>query len=297
MKKNSLFSIMIATVILFSSCATTVSVKKIQPANFDIKDAKSIAILPFETSAPTGSDFSKNLNSFISIIDAIVSLDSATSEQNYIVSYLEDKIADGVIESNHFQLIDGRSVKSALAKGLPSPADIYIVGYIHNFESDIDKDYEKDEEDGEVEVSYQREVSYNISYQVINAKTHVVLGNKQEYVSGYSSRTNHRHNLESAFDITQSRINSVARKVIYNIQIKSTMSGKNFELALNRLSSLIARIIKKTEATRFKPKQLATIIYNSLKTSSTNEITQTDKFIESKAYDMVIKNLKLSNSK
>ena len=86
-------------------------------------------------------------------------------------------------------------------------------------------------------------------------------------------------------------------KVIYNIQIKSTMSGKNFELALNRLSSLITRIIKKTEATRFKPKQLATIIYNSLKTSSTNEIAKTDKFIESKAYEMVVKNLKLSNSK
>ena len=86
-------------------------------------------------------------------------------------------------------------------------------------------------------------------------------------------------------------------KVIYNIQIKSTMGGKNFELALNRLSSLIARIIKKTEATRFKPKQLATILYNSLKTSSANEIAKTDKFIESKAYDVVIKNLKLSNSK
>lgn len=86
-------------------------------------------------------------------------------------------------------------------------------------------------------------------------------------------------------------------KVIYNIQIKSTMSGKNFELALNRLSSLITRIIKKTEATRFKPKQLATIIYNSLKTSSTNEIAKTDKFIESKVHEMVVKNLKLSNSK
>ncbi len=218
MKKNSLFSIMIATVILFSSCATTVSVKKIQPANFDIKNAKSIAILPFETSEPSSLNFSDNINLFLGILDAIVSYDSAINEQKYIVSYLEDKIADGVIESNHFQLIDGRAVKSALSKGLPSPADIYIVGYIHNFESDIDKDYEKDEEDGEVEVSYQRKVSYNISYQVINAKTHVVLGNKQEYVSGYSSRTSHRHNLESAFDITQSRINSVARKVIYNIQ-------------------------------------------------------------------------------
>ena len=41
-------------------------------------------------------------------------------------------------------------------------------------------------------------------------------------------------------------------KVIYNIQIKSTMSGKNFELALNRLSLLITRIIKKTEAGLFK---------------------------------------------
>lgn len=86
-------------------------------------------------------------------------------------------------------------------------------------------------------------------------------------------------------------------KVIYNIQIKSTISGKNFELALNSLSLLIDRIIKKTEADSFKPNQLAEIIYNSLKTSSTNEIMDTEKFIESKAYDIVIKNLKLSNSK
>lgn len=218
MKKNSLFSIMIATVILFSSCATTVSVKKIQPANFDIKNAKSIAILPFETSEPSSLNFSDNINLFLGILDAIVSYDSAINEQKYIASYLEDKIADGVIESNHFQLIDGRAVKSALSKGLPSPADIYIVGYIHNFESDIDKDYEKDEEDGEVEVSYQREVSYNISYQVINAKNHTVLGNDQEYISGYSSSASQLYNLESAFDITKYKLDSLARRIIYNIQ-------------------------------------------------------------------------------
>lgn len=218
MKKNSLFSIMIATVILFSSCATTVSVKKIQPANFDIKNAKSIAILPFETSEPSSLNFSDNINLFLGILDAIVSYDSAINEQKYIASYLEDRIADGIIESNHFQLIDGRAVKSALSKGLPSPADIYIVGYIHNFESDIDKDYEKDEEDGEVEVSYQREVSYKISYQVINAKNHTVLGNDQEYISGYSSSASQLYNLESAFDITQYKLDSLARRIIYNIQ-------------------------------------------------------------------------------
>lgn len=82
--------------------------------------------------------------------------------------------------------------------------------------------------------------------------------------------------------------------VIYNIQIKSTMSGKNFELALNRLLSLLSRMIKRADAARFKPKQLANIMYNALKTTSTNNIVATEKFIESAAYEQVRKNLKLS---
>lgn len=82
--------------------------------------------------------------------------------------------------------------------------------------------------------------------------------------------------------------------IIYNIQIKSTSGGKNFELALNRLLSLLIRIIRKTESTRFKPKQLAQMMYNSLKTTSANDIARTENFIESKAYEMVLKNLKLS---
>ena len=82
--------------------------------------------------------------------------------------------------------------------------------------------------------------------------------------------------------------------IIYNIQIKSTSSGKNFELALNRLLSLLTRMIHKTESSRFKPKQLAQMMYNSLKTTSANDIVRTENFMESKAYEMVLKNLKLS---
>lgn len=83
-------------------------------------------------------------------------------------------------------------------------------------------------------------------------------------------------------------------KVIYNIQIKSTMKGKNFELALSRLLSLVTRMINQTEKARFKPKQLAKLMYNSLKTTSSNNVEQSGKFIESEAYNMVRKNLKLS---
>lgn len=82
--------------------------------------------------------------------------------------------------------------------------------------------------------------------------------------------------------------------IIYNIQIKSTSGGKNFELALNRLLSLLTRIIRKTESARFKPKQLAQMMYNSLKTTSANQTARTENFLESKAYDMVLRNLKLN---
>lgn len=85
-------------------------------------------------------------------------------------------------------------------------------------------------------------------------------------------------------------------KVIYNIQIKSTSEGKNFELALTRLLSLVSRMIKKTEAARFKPKQLANLMYNSLKTSSSNNVVKTEKFIESAAYKNALKNLKIKDN-
>ena len=81
--------------------------------------------------------------------------------------------------------------------------------------------------------------------------------------------------------------------VIYNIQIKSTASGKNFELSLLRLESLISRLIQSTKSNTFKPEQLANIMYNSLKTTSSNQVQETEKFIESAAYELVRKNLQL----
>ncbi len=75
--------------------------------------------------------------------------------------------------------------------------------------------------------------------------------------------------------------------VIYNIQIKSTSEGKNFELSLMRLNQLINRLIKQMNKTKSKPETLAKMMYNSLKTSSVNEIAKTENFLESATYEMV----------
>lgn len=88
--------------------------------------------------------------------------------------------------------------------------------------------------------------------------------------------------------------------VIYNIQIKSTMadSGKNFELALTRLESLIDRLIKRMEKMhenpKLKPRTLANMMYKSLKTTSSNDVARSKSFMETEAYNTVRKNLNLS---
>ncbi len=88
--------------------------------------------------------------------------------------------------------------------------------------------------------------------------------------------------------------------VIYNIQIKSTLadSGKNFELALTRLENLIDRLIKRMkkmhENPRLKPRSLANMMYKSLKTTSSNDVTRSESFMETEAYNTVRKNLNLS---
>lgn len=82
--------------------------------------------------------------------------------------------------------------------------------------------------------------------------------------------------------------------VIYNIQIKSTSEGKNFELALLRLSSLINRMINQMSKEKVNPRTLAKIIFNALKTSSSNEINRTENFIETETYEMIKRNLNLN---
>lgn len=79
--------------------------------------------------------------------------------------------------------------------------------------------------------------------------------------------------------------------VIYNIQLKSTGKGKTFDLAA---SSLLKFATKMNELiTAQDKKELARVMFDNLKTSTANDFVRTEEFFESKAYEMVMKELKL----
>ena len=77
--------------------------------------------------------------------------------------------------------------------------------------------------------------------------------------------------------------------VIYNIQLKSTGKGKVFDLAATSLLKFSKQMVSLIDAE--SPNELASLMYNQLKTSSANQIAQTEKFIESASYNFVRKNL------
>lgn len=80
--------------------------------------------------------------------------------------------------------------------------------------------------------------------------------------------------------------------VLYNIQLKTTNKGKTFEVAMTSLLKFAKAMVKLIEEDA-SPNELANVMYDNLKTSSANEISNTNAFFEKKVYQFVEKNLKL----
>lgn len=82
-------------------------------------------------------------------------------------------------------------------------------------------------------------------------------------------------------------------QVIYNIQLKTTNKGKTFEVATSSLLKFAIKMRDLIDNEEDQPEELARVMYNKLKTTSANEISNTKKFFEEGAYNYVEENLKL----
>lgn len=82
-------------------------------------------------------------------------------------------------------------------------------------------------------------------------------------------------------------------QVIYNIQLKTTNRGKTFEVATSSLLNFAVKMRNLIDNEETQPEELARVMYNELKTTSANEISNTEKFFKDGAYNYVEENLKL----
>jgi hypothetical protein len=218
MKKLS--ALFLASVLFLSSCATSIKVQILRPAQLEINNAKTIAVLPFKTST-SQDDSTSFIGAVIQIIDLFVNNTNASADENNIVNYVTSSLEDGLASSAYITLVSSSSVSAAITNQTEVPVDVYLTGRISSFKTDIDKGYrtETDKKGNKKKIrTYTREAQITIRYQVINAKTNTVISSKSRSYSSSSSSYDDRSDVPSAYSILKSSLSTFVRTILHEVQ-------------------------------------------------------------------------------
>ncbi len=203
MKKIILSAISALTVFALISCATTVSSKVMRPAELDMHGAKTIAVLPFQEYAPA------------SISTSSPDAKARTECVDHISTELEERLAD----VEYYTLESSARVRVAIEKGRPSPAEVYITGYINTFSDKIEVEEKttvvNDEE--RIEKTYIRKVNAEIIYQIIDAVTNVVIHKDYKTISD-SAMAYSQKDLKSAYALIADELDDFVTMLLKKIQ-------------------------------------------------------------------------------
>ena len=204
MKKIASFlSLCVIAGLTMISCATTVSSKVTRPAQLNMNGATTIAVLPFQRAAITN--------------------DRQTSpeykERQAFADYLSDELELRLADIEYYTVESSTRVKLAIEKGRPSPAEVYITGYVDYYTNEMNVTENKTKVDDEevIEKVYNRSVKLELVYQIVDAKSNVVIHKDTEVFSESDKEYNQR-NLKTAEQLINPRLDAFITKLLKKIQ-------------------------------------------------------------------------------
>ena len=216
-KKNLYIPALILSVLMvFTGCATTLNVRVKRPAKMDVKDAKTIAVLPFQTPEWT---MKVGPGKRVNILDWVYDRyhdDDAWACANYITNTLTKKLFDG----KHYTLAEAYTVQNQVMTGKTPSADIYVSGKIDYLNVYDDVSVNKRTENGKVVYykTYSRHVSAGVTYMVIDSKTNMLIDMRTRDLSGFSGERKDPQSLPSAFSLIKGDLNDVVNAMTRELQ-------------------------------------------------------------------------------
>ena len=199
---------------LFLSCATTIPVEFQRPAELDLNGASSVSVLPF-----IFSDSSEK-SAIVNII-LFLTTDIHDSDQKDICNYVTNELTGAVAKGGYYDLVSSTAVSQKLKGNAGVPCDIYITGKLSSYDADIDskacrREIRKNEY--VVEYEYTREVSFSLTYEIVDAKTSRVMHYDTKHISCESSVCDSKSSLPSVLSIVRSDLDKFARDIARKIQ-------------------------------------------------------------------------------
>ncbi len=223
MKKNLSLTALLLAVFLLCSCATSVPVTVVRPAELDIGSAKTISILPFQTSSSySKSNYRESGNIVIDILQILVEpVVPAKPEEEKCARYLTQELTSLVLDSPYVSVVGTSAVQSALNSGSKVPCDVYLTGEIYDFNEDLEEDetsVRRDDGTYEKRRQVRKNVSANVTYTVIDANTNRLIATKRERLYESSNWEKSPRDLPSSDYLLEYDIECLAKKIARQIQ-------------------------------------------------------------------------------
>ena len=198
MKKTHLLFIL-SLIFLFSSCATNISIRVQRPAELDLSYAETIAVIS-TTQRPDFFDYF---------------FYDAGFDKYEISESLSIKLEERISSSNYFTLVDTNQAKNALQNGLKPASDVYITLNINELNTEIKtEEYKKDDI---ITLKYYRTLNFNLTYQIVDSKSGVILKKAQESFSCESDKVDNEKDVQTAKYLAEIELSSFVSKFMKQI--------------------------------------------------------------------------------
>ncbi len=194
--KKTLKLIFILFLVLFSvSCATVVTVERERPAELNLNGANTISVLPIQTSMFD----SRNRYDFLGFYRH--NWDRRDPKQE-IASYITEELQNRLIKSDYLTLIDSKRVEMAIENDNEIPCDVYLSGYITNWEDEVKTNRHVNDDD-EVSYTYERRIKFTFVYQILDSETGEIISNKHTDIVTTSSRYKDKTDIPTPLEIVK----------------------------------------------------------------------------------------------
>ena len=213
-KKIVLSFCMSLTAALFMSCATSVAAKVMRPAELDLQGAETIAVLPFSESYRSTYYNSGRLNALELISSKSRGSDQDSKTKQAVCDYISNALEEGLAGQSFYNLQNSTLVRMNLEQGKPSPADLYITGYISQYRDDLTVD---ESDDADKSTACQRDVNMTIVYQIVDAETGTVVHRDSEMFSERDSQST-VDELKTATELLKGSLDSFVDGLLKKIQ-------------------------------------------------------------------------------
>lgn len=222
MRAHRFLSLGLLTLVLFlASCATTVPVKVLRPAELDLQGAKSLSILPLGLSV---EDNSRGLSlGEVLLLRLMGMLEVPSPEEQDIAQYIERSVSREIQREGFLEVVPSNFVTGYLQNptGKP-PVDVYLTGRITRFNIEITEELVEKKVDGanKLVMEYTKRVDMRLDYDVVDARSNRIIDSKFRNFDTTVIRDNieHRNQLPEALEMFEYSLNAFVGDLLKELQ-------------------------------------------------------------------------------